>query len=73
MASKAVVIHAEKQEAALEARIVAAIARAEAMIVESRAVVAARQFERLEAVQYVKFVSAAESTRAHLIAQGTIS
>lgn len=73
MASKAVVVHLEKQETALEAKIVAALARAEAMIVENRAAVAAKQFECLQAIRYIPFVSAAEGVRAHLIAQGVIS
>lgn len=74
MASKAVVVHKEKQETALEAKIVAGIARANAMIVKNRAVVAAAQFARLEAASNVApFVSAAEGTRARLVAAGTIS
>jgi hypothetical protein len=74
MASRAVVVHLKKQETALEAKIVAAIERAEAMIVENRAVVAAAQFARLEAASNITpFVSAAEGVRARMVAQGLIS
>lgn len=72
MASKAVVVHKEKVETALEAKIVAALKRANAAIVANRQAVAGAQFERLEAVQYVKFVSAAEGVRERLVAAGTI-
>lgn len=74
MASKAVVVHKRKQETALEDKIVAALERANLMIVENRAVVAAQQFARLEAASNIApFVSAAEGTRARLVAAGVIS
>ena len=73
MASKAVVAHVVQAETEIEARIVEALNKANAMIVENRAVVAAKRAAQLEAIQYTKFVSAAESTRERLIAAGTIS
>ena len=73
LASKAVVVHKEKAETALEAKIVAALERAEAMIVGNRVAVAEAQFARLEAVDRIApFVSAAEGVRARLVAAGTI-
>jgi len=73
MASKAVVVHKEKIEVALEAKIVAALGRANTMVVANRQVVADAQFARLQAVdQIAPFVSAAESVRERLMAAGHI-
>jgi len=72
MASKAVVVHVEKQETALQAKIAAALERAEAMIVGNRKAVADAKFARLEAIAYKPFVSVVESVREQLVAAGTI-
>ena len=70
--AKAMVAHVEKQEAALEDKVSAAIARAETMIAENRAAVAAAKMAQLEAIRYVPFQSAAEGARERLVAQGLV-
>ena len=70
MASKAVVVHAEKIEAELEARIVAALERANTMIEID---VAWKAAVREQDLVYTPFVSGAETTRARLVAAGVIS
>jgi len=72
MASKAVVVHAEKQETALAAKVTATLKRINARIATEAPMRAAQQMALLEAIQYKKFVSAAEGTRARLVAAGTI-
>ena len=71
--SDAQVIHVEQVETELEASIVAALERAEAMIVANREVVAEAQYARLEAASNIApFVSAAEGQRGRLIAAGLV-
>ena len=69
MAPKVVVVHKEKQEAALQARIAEAIGRIVAENTATRQAAA----DALLAIEYVPFVSAAETTRARLVAAGVIS
>ena len=72
MASKAVVIHKEKTEAELTARVTACLKRLNEKMAVDAVVAAQRQFEQLKAMQYAKFVPARESLRERLVAQGVI-